>query len=82
MSSSHRGIFTTDYAKEHLPLDRGITTGTLQFHKPIFSRSQKITILALLCDTKKNSQSISPVSISISMLSTLLCLRFIVRERV
>lgn len=23
-SSSHRGIFTKDYAKEHLPLDRGI----------------------------------------------------------
>ena len=41
-SSSHREIFTRDYAEEHLPLDRGITRGTLQCHKPIFHYLRKL----------------------------------------
>jgi len=42
MSSSHRGIFARDYAEEYLPLDKGITTGTLQFHKQNFHYLRKL----------------------------------------
>ena len=69
MSSSHRGIFSTDYATEHLPLGRGITTGTLQFLKPIFSLSEnysfstavqykKNSLVLHCCVLQKDSQSV------------------------
>lgn len=87
LSSSHRGIFTKDYVEEHLPLDIGITTGTLQFRKPIFYCLRKL-VSALLCDTKKTllyfytTVCYKKGSQSISVFSTLLCLHFIVQERV
>ena len=64
-SSSRRGIFTKYYAKEHLPLDRGITTGTLQFHKTTISENfstavqyKKNSLVLRYCVLQKDFQSI------------------------